>query len=335
MTCRPSNRSPQRGAALIVAMLVFALAITLVVAMGSEFTLFLKRGANSFIAQQGYAYLRGGEGLAGLVLRQDQETDKQTGRERDDLNEFWAQQIPPYALDEGGWLVGSLEDLQGRFNINSVAGVAPEGKRFTASQEQFIRLLQTPEQPLVSEQDAVLITEALMDWLDEDTKPRDFGAEDDYYFDITPSYRAANRDMQSVSELRLVAYMTAEIYQAIAPYLSVWGADTGINIHTAPAAVLRTINIAGDLRPLSIQEGESLLELQKEPGFASLRGMLDSPVFAGREIAPELQAKLGETSGWFLYRGEVDVADRKARMYSVLRRDGTKVQALVRGNGEL
>jgi general secretion pathway protein K len=333
MTCRPSNKSPQRGAALIVAMLVFALATTLIAAMGSEFTLFLKRGANSFIAQQGYAYLRGGEELAGLVLRQDQEADKKAQLQRDDLTELWAQEMPPYALDEGGWLVGSLEDLQGRFNINSVAGVAPEGKRFTAAQEQFIRLLQTPEQPRVSEQDAVLITEALMDWLDEDAKPRDFGAEDGYYFDMNPSYRAGNRNMQSVSELRLVAYMTAEIYQAIAPYLSVWGANNSINIHTAPAAVLRTINTAGDLSPLSLEEGQSLR--RGEEGFKSLQVMLNSPVFRGREIAPELQAKLGETSVLFLYRGEVEVADRTARMYSVLRRDGTKVQALVRGSGEL
>jgi len=335
MTCQPSHKLQQRGAALIVAMLVFALATTLIVAMGSEFTLFLKRGANSFIAQQGYAYLRGGEELAGLVLRQDQETDKQAQQQRDDLTELWAQQMPPYALDEGGWLVGSLEDLQGRFNINSVAGTAPKGKRFTAAQEQFIRLLQTPDDPRVSEQDAVLITEALMDWLDKDSEPRDFGAEDDYYFDMTPSYRAANLNMHSVSELRLVAYMTAEIYNALAPYLSVWGTNASINIHTAPLAVLRTINTAGDLRPLTIQEGETLFEMREESGFDSLQAMLDSPVFAGREIAPELQARLGETSVWFLYRGEVEVAGRKARMYSVLRRDGIKVQALMRGSAEL
>ena len=43
----------------------------------------------------------------------------------------WAQQVTPYPLDEGGWLTGSLRDLQGLFDINSVAGKAPEGQRFT------------------------------------------------------------------------------------------------------------------------------------------------------------------------------------------------------------
>ena len=57
------RKQGQRGAALIIAMLVFALATTLVVAMSSEFTLLVKRGGNSFVASQAYAYLRGGEDL--------------------------------------------------------------------------------------------------------------------------------------------------------------------------------------------------------------------------------------------------------------------------------
>jgi general secretion pathway protein K len=243
--------------------------------------------------------------------------------------------VPPYALDEGGWLVGGLEDLQGRFNINSVAGKAPEGQRFTAAQRQFIRLLQTLEEPQVSEQDATLITEALMDWLDADGEPRDFGAEDDYYFDISPSYRTANRALASVSELRLVAYMTAEIYQGLLPNLTVWGDGDSINIHTAPEAVLRTINTVDDLQPLSQLEGESLVALRGEEGFESVQALLEGPTLAGREIDATLQARLGETSDWFLYSGEVEVADRLTRLYSVLHRENNQVKALVRSSAGL
>lgn len=336
MTYRARSRiHKQDGVALIVAMLVFALATTLVVAMSKEFTLFLKRSSNSFIAEQAHAYLRGGEELAGLILRQDLETDQQEQSLRDDYSEIWAQQVPPYALDEGGWLVGRLDDLQGRFNINSVAGKAAEGQRFTAAQQQFIRLLQTLEEPQVSEQDATLITEALMDWLDADGEPRDFGAEDDYYYDMSPSYRSANRALASVSELRLVAYMTADIYQGLLPYLTVWGDGGSINIQTAPAAVLRTINAANDLQPLSRAEGETLVELRGEEGFESVQVMLESPTFDGREIDSSLRARLGETSSWFLYSGEVDVADRLTRLYSVLHRENNQIRALVRSSAGL
>jgi general secretion pathway protein K len=331
-------------------MLVFALATTIVVAMSKEFNLLLKRGANSFAAEQAHAYLRGGEELAALVLRQDMESDQSEQTLRDDNSEIWAQQVPPYALDEGGWLVGGLEDLQGRFNINSVAGApsAPSeagksvvaGKtaveqRFTAPQRQFIRLLQTLEEPQVSEQDAILITEALMDWLDADEEPRDFGAEDDYYNDMSPSYRSANRALASVSELRLVAYMTDEIYRGLLPNLTVWGEGSSINIHTAPAAVLRTINAVDDLQPLSQAEGETLVALRGEEGFENVQALLDSPTLAGRKIDAGLLARLGETSDWFLYSGEVEVADRLTRLYSVLHRDNNQIKALVRSSAGL
>ena len=164
----------QRGSALVVTLLIFAIGIALVVPMYSEYTLFLKRSANSFAAEQGYAYLRGGEELAMLALKQDAEFDQKEDDMRDDLSEFWAQEPQIYPLDEGGWLQGRLEDLQGRFNLNSLAVAAPEGKRFSAHQEQFIRLLQVFEEPQVNQQDAMLITEAVVDWIDANSEPRDY-----------------------------------------------------------------------------------------------------------------------------------------------------------------
>lgn len=324
----------QRGAALIIAMLVFALVTTLVVAMSSEFTLFMKRGGNSFIANQSYAYLRGGEDLARLALEADAREDQQDDSPRDDFTELWAQDVAPYALDEGGWLTGNLQDLDSRFNLNILVAEPPEGEQFTSGQAQFIRLLRSFEEPQVSEQDARLILEALQDWLDEDQNPEDFGAEDDYYIDMDPPYRTANRPMLSVSELRMVAYVTPEIYEAIAPYLTVWGTGA-INIQTAPAQVLRTINGKDNLAPLSESEGEALLELRGPEGFEDMQAFLENPVLADVELSPELRNRLVETSSYFLYSGQVEVADRVATLYSVLFREGGRVRSLVRSSGSL
>lgn len=343
MSCRrhSPDRRRQRGAALIVAMLVFALATALVVAMSSEFTLFVKRGSNSFVSNQASAYLRGGEDLARMVLLQDAEEDaKRPDGPRDDLSEFWAKQVPPYALDEGGFLSGSLQDLENRININELAiGSNRDDQQFTAVQAQFIRLLQSFEETRVSEQDARLILEAVKDWIDRDQEPGDFGAEDDYYFDMEPSYRAANAFMRSVSELRLVAYMTPELYLAVAPYLTVWGGGT-INIHTAPVQILRTINAKNDLNPLTPVEGEALLALRRDGGdedvgFESMQAFLESPVLEGLELDPGLTDRLVEKSDVFLYSGQVEVADRTATLYSVLRRDQGRVETLARVSGSL
>ncbi|MGL4563657.1 MAG: type II secretion system minor pseudopilin GspK, partial [Halioglobus sp.] len=280
MHCRRFDRRAQGGAALIVALLVFALCTALVVAMELEFNRFYQRQANTLLGGQANAYLRGAEELASLALLADHDADKNRDRPRDDLLEIWAQTPAPYALDEGGWMLGCLRDLQGRFNLNSLAiRVAPaEGApRFTAAQAQFIRLLQALEEPQLSEQEAILVTEAVADWLDRDLEPGPDGAEDDFYFALEPAYRSANRPMSSVSELRAVANVTPQLYRALEPWVSVWPQQPApLNIHTAPATVLRSINADGDLSPLSADEAQALLAQREAQGFADLEDFLAS-----------------------------------------------------------
>jgi general secretion pathway protein K len=342
----PAAPGSQSGAALIVALLVFALCTALVVAMESEFNRFYQRGANILLAEQAYAYLRGAEELATLALLADYDAEDRDNP-RDDLLEIWAQPPPPYALDEGGWMAGCLRDLQGRFNLNALAarvgrqddesGTQADKPRFTPAQAQFIRLLQALGEPQLSEQEARLITEAVTDWLDADLEPAFDGAEDDYYFGQTPGYRAANRAMASVSELRAVAGVTPELYRALEPWVTVWPQQPAtLNIHTAGSMVLRSINVDDDLSPLSVADGEALQAQQRPPGpgFVDMDDFFDSAVLAGKQEQMErIKPLLGESSSYFLLSAEVEVADRRMRLYSVLQRSGRQVAALARGSG--
>lgn len=338
-----SDRRRQRGAALIIAMLVFALATALVVAMKGEFDRFFQRSVNLLFDEQAHAYLRGAEDLASMVLVMDYDEDKAEGLPRDDLQELWAQQAPDYPLDDVGWMRGTLEDLQGRFNLNTLAKRMPsEGQPgvvvpFTPSQEQFIRLLQALEEPAVSEQQAIVITESVSDWLDADSNPSANGAEDDYYYGMTPAYRAANRPMVSVSELRAVANMTPEIYQALLPWVTVWPQEPAtINIHTAPAMVLRSIGADNDRSPLSAVEGQTLADYRDDIGFTDINDLFANPVFEGRrEKMTGIRALLGQNTEYFLLDATAEVADRNMRLYSVLHRYNRQIEVLVRASGSL
>jgi len=336
----------QRGAALIIAMLVFALATALVVAMKSEFDRFFQRSVNLLFDEQAQAYLRGAEGLAAMALIADYDEDKVEGMARDDLGELWSQPSPDYPLDDIGWMRGSLEDLQGRFNLNALAERVPNAgspqatARFTTAQQQFIRLLQALGDPEVSEQEAYAITESVSDWLDPDPIPSADGAEDDYYFGSTPAYRAANRPMASVSELRAVAYMTPEIYDALLPWVTVWprtAESFKINILTAPAMVLRSLNAEKDYSPLTVAEGESLVEFRQEVGFQDVSDFLAHPVFEGRRdnMGDIKQLSLATSSSYFLLDAVVEVAGRNMRLYSVLHRHNRQIDTLARAGGSL
>jgi general secretion pathway protein K len=339
------GRRGQGGVALVIALLVFALCTVLIVAMEKEFSLFYQRGANIFLGEQAHAYLRGAEDLASIALLSDYDSDQQrdADKPRDDLSEIWAQQAAPYPLEEGGWLQGDLEDLQGRFNLNSLLRAAREGSdsdgekapQHTPAQQQFIRLLQALDGVAVSRQDAIRITEAVSDWLDTDNNPSMQGAEEDYYFAQDPPYRAANQPMVSVSELRAVAYMTAEIFQALLPLVTVWPTQAEpLNIHTAPVAVLRSINADGELQPLAEADAQTLWEYREDTGFIDIDDFFSQAVFDDRP-KDDIRALLGESSSWFLLSASVEVAERQLHLYTVLQRRGRSTEAVVRASGSL
>lgn len=344
MRCRPSSASRERGAAMVLALLVFAISAALIVAMSRDFNRTYQQGSNIFLAAQSEAYLRGAEGLASLALIADADADRRADLRRDDLSEIWAQEASPYPLDEGGWLTGSLEDLQGRFNLNRLVGrveqteAQPAGpQRLTPEQAQFVRLLLAVTEGELGETQAVSITRAIGDWLDADSNLRPDGAEDDAYLGLTPAYRAANRPMASVSELRAVAGVDDELFRALAPWVTVWPeVPAALNIHTAPAMVLRSLAEDDSLVPLSAADGEALVAFREESGFADLDAFLAHPVFADRAAdMAQTRTLLGETSDYFLLSAGVEVADRNTRLYSVLERRNRQVNVLQRTAGSL
>lgn len=129
-----------------------------------------------------------------------------------------------------------LADESGKLNLN------------TARVKELIRLF---EQTLPykhrekdeENNDARELADAVMDWRDEDSDRRDFGAEKFDYIGKRHSYEAKDGPFESVEELLLVAGMEAKIYRAVEPYLTVYG-DGTVNVHTAPEGVLVALGLS-------------------------------------------------------------------------------------------
>ena len=64
------------------------------------------------------------------------------------------------------------------------------------------------------------VADSILDWVDEDEIPRDYGAESDYYESLDPPYYAKNASFESVDELLQVAGVTPEL---------LYGEDTNRN----------------------------------------------------------------------------------------------------------
>jgi len=359
MRCQNSLHQA-RGAALIIALMVVALVAVIGASMGLEYAITVRRASNQLVGEQAYSYALAAETIAVKALRLDLLKDAQLdgGTRHDSLDEFWAKDVPPFQTAEGAY-GGKLIDLSGRFNLNSLRmgriqknpqNVSPELIQ-TVNEARFVRLLESLSDDeegefIISEQDAIPILEALLDWLDVDNEPTGFGgAEDDYYANIEgrPAYRAANGPMVSTSELLLLKNMTPEIYKRLLPHVTVWPAeDNGtsiINVNTATENVLRALNVGQKpfegFQPATREQVASLVELQqKETGLGDEKEMQ-----AALKSIPGYNnidtSGLGIASDFFLLDGHVTLGDVATHMQSVISRKDGQVQVIMRSSGGL
>ncbi|MEO0436319.1 MAG: type II secretion system minor pseudopilin GspK [Pseudomonadota bacterium] len=332
---------------MIIALLVAGIVSAIVVAMSRDFDLNYRRSANSAIAEQTWAYLRGAEALVTLALVFDYEADQLAGEPfKDDLTELWARGIDPYPLEEGGFLGGFVLDLQGLFNLNSLVDTSGSGEgdaqnigvsALTSTQLQFVRLLQALPGVVVDQIEARALTEAIIDFLDADDEPRLNGAESSFYVAQNPAYRAANRELSSVSELRSIANMRPEVFEALQHYVTVWPKNASqINIHTAPGPVLRSLNPeTGVDTPLDEAIVQNILERRSVQPFADLDEFLSPENFPGAETTETIRGLVTERSSYFLLGTVVEIADRRQHMYSWVERDERDIRVLQRREASL
>lgn len=215
----------QQGIALITAMLIVAIVATIATYLSLNQTIWLRQAQNLADLAQAEAASTSGLSAAALLLALEAQKNTAT----DHLGEDWAKPLPTFPV-EGGALTIHVADAQARFNLNNLSNdKAPEFQKYSG---MFRRLLQSaglnPD-----------LTDALIDWMDQDDSPRPNGAEDSTYYLTLPSpYRAANRPLQTVDELRLVRGFNAETVQKLRPLVVVLPVATDVNINTAPAEVI-------------------------------------------------------------------------------------------------
>ncbi len=294
----------QRGVALITVLLVVAIAMVVTAGMIARQQLSIESSSQQLNARQAWHYALGGELLAKAILSRDLRQPGSNPRQSvDHPQEAWARQLPPFEIDQGSVSV-QIEDLSGRFNLNSLLR---NGQPDPLAMQRFQRLL------LRLNIDPAL-AERLLDWLDENQQSASAGgAEDSEYLLLQPAYRAANRPLQEVSELRLLLDLDATQFQRLQPHVSALPAETALNVNTASALVLSTL--ADNLTP---EAAQALVLARGAEGFRSLAAFTAQPALAGMG---ELGDQLTVGSQYFLARSEVRLGERRRLLTSLLRRE--------------
>lgn len=303
--------SRQRGVALITVMLVVALVTIICAALLLRQQLAIRSTGNQLLVRQAQYYAEGGELLAKAMLRRDQGADQV-----DHLAEPWANPKLSFPLDEGGELRLRIEDLSGRFNLNSLA-VGGE-----ASDQALLRLRRL----LQTLQLSPAYADRLKDWIDGDQEPSGMaGAEDDQYLLLKPAYRTGVGRIAEVSELRLLLGMSEADYRRLAPFVSALPSQVELNINTASAQVLACLG-----------EGIPEAALKNAIEGRGRTGYRDPGAFAQQLGAYQVSPQgLATNSQYFRVTTEVLLGDRRQVLASYLQRgnDG-RVRLMARDLGQ-
>jgi general secretion pathway protein K len=304
-----SSRAAQRGVALIVAILLVALGTILAAAVAYENAMTARRGAGTFAFDESLLIAQGAEALAAYGIRQFFQSDPNHVY----VGQGWDKPVGPMEVVPGVMLEASLEDMQGRLNLNNL--VNKDGTPDPVYVAAFTKLLEmlgleTKWTPL------------LVDWIDSDIAPQNIdGAEDSVYMGQTPPYRAANRYITSTTELLALPGFGRERYLALAPYIAALPKDTRVNLCTVKDKVLDAFLPQGQTE-FSSTQGQLEKNRTGSPGcFPTLDNY--RAAFRDQKAWANVQQKLGQNSTYFRLTSFVTVGGAQFNLYSLLYRDAT------------
>jgi general secretion pathway protein K len=290
-----------RGVALITALLITALAGSVAANLAWDNALDARRTMVLLYRDQAVQVAVGSEGWVRSILREDLAAST-----NDHLDEVWATEIPALPIDSEavqGQIWGSIEDLQGRFNVNNLIGT--NGEVDQTALDQFERLL------MALDLDPRLAG-ATGDWLDADQQELiPDGAEDPLYSSLIPAYRTADRRISKVTELAAVDGMDRGSFELLLPHIIALPGRTAINVNTASIPVLQSLG-----PNITLGDAEGLISARQDGGFIDY-----SDIFAPL-IDPDLVPWIAETSNYFQLNAVVQIDTVRVSLFTVLHRNG-------------
>jgi len=283
----------QKGSALIMALLITAIVATVATAIAVHLRMSIHESQLAYNFEQAYDDLQGVQdwGMAQLIENGKLSAQKHT-------LESYPQNMPN-ALFHRAQLNGEIDDAQGLFNINALTN--------PAAQAQFVRLLKAVDANINNDQ-ATQISKAITDWLN-------ISNSDTIYLKNNPPYRAAHQNMVSVSELRLIDGVSAKLYLALLPYVTVLPiAGNQINIVTAPIPVLRSLGVN-----ITQDQANNFVACRQQYLGATADDLKQNCIAKpGLQFDP--QVNIVTTSSYFLIKAFAKLGGQDLALYSLVKR---------------
>ncbi len=306
------NYSSQRGVALLTILVMVALATILAATIAKRQTNTAENTGYLMRQDQSLLYAKSAEAFFSELLIQDSDN----GSSIDHLQENWAKPMPSFPVEDGS-VSGKLLDESGKFNLNNL--VKADGNQVDDSARRwFEKLLQRVGLPAE-------LSQAVIDWQDtNDEVTGAMGAESSYYQGLDPAYLTPNTKFHSIEELKLVRGFEGKNYDLIKPYVTALPEQTKLNMNTAPALLLASIDPKVDVKAIEQQLKIKETELTH---FNNVDDLWKLSAFSGIDEQSKTDAAslLDSKSNYFTAQIEVMLSERKRQFTSLMMRKDKQV----------
>jgi len=300
--------------ALVLALAVIALLVSLVVDFSYTMMVDLTLAANLRDGQKAFYVARSGVELAKHLLQEDDPAF-------DALDEDWAL-LPEHpgflAADDEGRFKVTIEDEAAKIPLNKLITGDKDKKVDLVVRAQLERLFELLE--LEPE-----LIDPIIDWLDPDNNPQPFGAEDAYYQSLPSPYPCKNGPLDAIEELLLVKGMTKEILygtdekQGLIHFLTLYS-DGKVNINTASVEVLASLS-----DKIDNVTAQAIIDYRQKNPFQEIKyDDIKSLPGMTLEIFNDIKDQCDVKSSSFSLRAEGQVREIKKVIYTVLKREENK-----------
>jgi hypothetical protein len=211
-----------------------ALATIIAAGLGYASAMTARRGAATFAFDQALLISQGAEAFAAYGLREIFRSNS-GGNRTINYSQPWSQPYGPIEIVPDVTLDATLEDLQGRFNLNSLVRQDPTTGNLVADPEAR----EAFEQLLSMVGIETTWSGYIIDWIDPDIEPQSpEGAEDSVYLGQNPPYLTPNKYITSTTELLALPGFGRDRYEKLKRYITALPPEVTINLCTAPGFVL-------------------------------------------------------------------------------------------------
>lgn len=340
----------ESGIALLVVLLIVSIIMVIAVEMSARLQLNVARTLNLKSNNQAYWYALGAEKFAKNSLKS---LVALTG-DNINLSQPWAETFE-YPV-EGGFIKAELTDIQACFNLNAVNSTydananqqdeqnnnsnqpssnpspntdANQGQRKNKNQsEEGLSAAQKAFQNLLENfiQDSLVadtIRDSLIDWIDEDSTPSNYGAEDADYESLPNPYLAANNPLGHTSEIRLINGIDEiiqagglEILKNIVCVLPETRLKINVNTITQENAVVLS-SLLGD----TLGNGISIVESRPEEGFNDIKDFFALSEVEALNLSAEQKQWFDVTTNYFKLNTTAKYQGSQFKLSTIFRLD--------------